>query len=748
MRFFVRLFGAIWVATLVVTVGFAVQEIRADRERLLTDLQRRAAAVADAVREATERALARDPRSAGARAVKRFDRPDRAVAIFDELGSVIDASPAIKTALGPLSPSVSEGIREDAKVRSFATIAGRRVWVHIEPLHRGDGEAVIGAAAVLLDASYLEEREWDIWGRAAVHGGALILLLGGLTWLLVRWSITRPMARMSEWTRQLKTGRPETPPPSADAGLFGGLAMEVTGLARSLARARVSAAEEARLRLSGESLWTEERLKQFVQLRSADRPIVVVANREPLSHVWAGRRIARVRPASGLVTALEPVLIACGGTWIAHGSGDADMSVGERVRLPEEEPLYTLRRVWLSAEDEDGYYYGFANEGLWPLCHIVHERPRFRAEDWERYRSVNERFARAVLEEIEAADRPIVLVQDYHFALVPRLIKQHRPDASVALFWHIPWPNVEVFGICPWQEEILLGMLGADLVGFHTQFHCNNFLDTVERAIEARVEWDRFAVLRGSHATRVHPFPISVAPSVGGDDRALDRWAWREKLGIAAEFVGIGVERLDYTKGLVERLLALRRFFERWPEYRERLVFVQIASPSRSRIPRYARLQEEVRALVLEINDAIGTGAWRPIVFHERHHDHDEVSRHYRAADFCAVTSLHDGMNLVAKEFVSARDDGDGVLILSRFAGAARELGDAVLVNPYDIEMVAEAVRAAITMPVEDRRLRMARMRAQVGEQNVYRWAGLLLSELARTPTPKGATPMVEQERS
>jgi trehalose 6-phosphate synthase len=744
MKFFVRLLGAIWIATLLVMVGFALHEIRDERRRQISDLQRRATAVADAVREGTEGALARNPRTAGALAVKRFDRPDRAVAIYDEFGELIDASARVKHLLGPLSPSISEAIRGHTKVRRFATVGDRRVWVHVEPLQRADGSTVIGAAAVLLDAAYLDRREWDVWGRTAVQGSVLILLLSGLAWLLIRWSITRPMGRMSEWTRQLKAGRAVTPPPEADASLFGGLATEVAGLARSYARARNAAEEEARLRLAGESVWTEERLKQFVQLRFGDRPIVVVSNREPLSHVRDGRRIATLRPASGLVTALEPILRTCGGTWVAHGSGNADMAVGERVGIPEDDPLYTLRRVWLTAEDENGYYYGFANEGLWPLCHIVHERPRFRAGDWERYRAVNERFAAAVLTEIEKVERPIVLVQDYHFALVPRFIKRERPDASVALFWHIPWPNVEVFGICPWQEEILLGMLGADVVGFHTQFHCNNFLETVERSIEARVGWDQFTVLRGTHATRVHPFPISVAPPAEPEDQGADRWERRAALGLQAEFMGVGVERLDYTKGLVERLLALRRFFERWPEYRGRVVFVQIASPSRERIPRYARLHDEIQALVAEINGAIGAPGWTPIVLLERHHSHDEVMRYYRASDFCMVTSLHDGMNLVAKEFVAARDDEDGVLVLSRFAGAARELGDALLVNPYDIEMMAEAVHMALALPPEERRLRMRRMRAQVREHNVYRWAGLLLAELAR---PSVGPPPVAEPR-
>jgi len=439
-----------------------------------------------------------------------------------------------------------------------------------------------------------------------------------------------------------------------------------------------------------------------------------------------------VQPASGLVTALEPIMLACGGVWVAHGSGNADRQIGERVGLPADDPAYTLRRVWLSEQEEAGYYYGFANEGLWPLCHIVHERPQFRAADWAHYRAVNAKFAATVLEEMEKVEAPVVLVQDYHFALASRFIKRTRPDARVALFWHIPWPNFEAFGICPWQEEILLGMLGADLVGFHTQFHCNNFLETVERTIEGRVEWDDFAVIRGHHTTQVLPFPISVATEpeervpAGDDDLAT--------LETPVEFLGIGVERIDYTKGLPERFRAIRRFFERWPEYRRRVVFVQLASPSRSRIPRYQQLQEEIHEIVRRINDDLGEWGWQPIVYRERHHEHREIRAWYRAAQFCVVSSLHDGMNLVAKEFIAARDDDDAVLILSRFTGASRELRDALLVNPYDIEGTAEAIHRAIEMAPAERRDRMSRMRAHVREHNIFRWAGMLMSELTRIP--------------
>lgn len=733
MRFFLRLLGALWLATFVVSAGFAWYERHSERTNQIEDLQRRAALAADAVREASERLVARGSRTGYEKVLNRFGRQDRAIAIFDAFGSVIEASAEVRRSIGPISPLVTEAIQRNQATRAFATVNGRTRFVHVVPLQQDEGP--IGAAAVLLDAEYLDTAEWDLWRRTAVRIGVLTLLLTGATWLVVRWSVTRPMARIAEWTRQLKSGQPVTLPPQADVSLFGPLATEVTGLARTLARARLAAAEEARLRLAGESLWTEERLKQFVEIRFGERPMYVVSNREPVSHVYDGRGgITEVRPASGLVTALEPIMLACGGVWVAHGSGSADRVAGERVALPTPDPAYSLRRVWLSEQEEAGYYYGFANEGLWPLCHIVHERPQFRADDWEQYRSVNGRFAATLLEEMEKAEHPIVLAQDYHFALLPQLVKQNRPDARVALFWHIPWPNFEAFGICPWQDEILLGLLGADLIGFHTQFHCNNFLETVERTIEGRVDWENFTVVRGQHRTWVRPFPISVAPD---DAEPLPaRAALRAELGIGTEWLGVGVERVDYTKGLPERIRALRRFFERWPEFRRRVTFVQIASLSRSRIPRYRALQEEVREAVRSINEELGERGWLPIIYRERHHDHAEIRRFYRAADFCMVTSLHDGMNLVAKEYVAAQDDDEGSLILSRFTGASRELRDAWVVNPYDVEDMAAAIHDALTADPDERRSRMSRLRSHVREYNIYGWAGMLVAELSRIPQP------------
>src|SRR3989449_4590074 len=696
MRLLLRLLAGIWLATLVVTGSFAYLEIREERTRLEDDLVRRAVLTADAVREATERVAGRGPAAKPAldRIVKRFSLTDRTVAIYDELGGVLNAAPEIRGALGPVAPLVSEAIRTAAPVRQLVRVGMRPTLVQVMPLERD--ERVVGAIAVLLDAEGVETHELALWQRTAVRLGVLILLLTGITWVLVRWTVTRPIARMAEWTKQLKTGQPVAPPSDADASLFGPLAGEVTGLARTLTRVRAAAEREARLRLRGESVWTEERLKQFVQMRFGASPIFVLSNREPVSHVRDGAAIRELQPASGLVTAMAPIMFACGGVWVAHGSGDADRIVGERIGLPADDPAYTLRRVWLEPDEEAGYYYGFANEGLWPLCHIVHERPQFRAADWAHYRAVNEKFAATVLEEMERVESPVVLVQDYHFALASRYIKRERPDARVALFWHIPWPNFEAFGICPWQEEILLGMLGADLVGFHTQYHCNNFLETVDRTLEPRIDWEHFAVTRGERVTAVKPFPISVAPEFVDDPPQRTREELRRELGISAEFLGVGVERVDYTKGLPERFRALQWFFERYPEYRERVVFVQLGAPSRTSIKRYAELALEVEATVREVNQRLGTKGWRPIVYLSGHHEHREVWSYYRHADFCMVTSLHDGMNLVAKEFVSVRDDEDGVLILSRFAGASHELRDALIINPYDLAGTAEAIRTAL----------------------------------------------------
>jgi len=484
--------------------------------------------------------------------------------------------------------------------------------------------------------------------------------------------------------------------------------------------------------------WSPQTLREILgrELRGAE--VIVVSNREPFIHVRERGGVAIQRPASGLVSAMEPIMRACSGTWIAHGSGSADRDVvdsSDRVAAPVEEPGYQLRRVWLTKEEEEGYYYGFANEGLWPLCHIAHVRPTFRTSDWGCYERANRKFANAVVEEARTAD-PIVLVQDYHLALAPRMIRERLPDATIITFWHIPWPNPEAFAICPQREQLLDGLLGSSILGFHTQFHCNNFVDTVDRQLEARVDRETFGVSYRGERTLVKRYPISVAWPLDDGESAepaqTSRARVRERLELPAEqAIGVGVDRLDYTKGLEERFRAVERLLERQPEWIGRFTFVQIAAPTRGQIEQYQSYAERVHTLVERINERFANRRAPAIVLLAQHHDAHEVVEYYRAADLCFVSSLHDGMNLVAKEFVAARDDDAGVLILSQFTGAARELPEALVVNPYDSDQCAEALDIALTMPLRMQRARMRLMRGLLREFNVYRWAGRMLLDAA-----------------
>ncbi len=731
MKLVIHPLGAIWVSSLVIIVGFAVVQIQSERAGVLTDLERRAWLLGEGLKEAIEPAIQRGSAGRIERIIKKFGSPRRGIAVYDQFAGLMVATPDLSHRLPASLPMVSKVLTTNETHKGIESIGGEQTYLYAVPLHTEDRPA--GALVIFLDASQIEIRLSDLWQQNTIRLLVLASVVSLLTLLVVRWSITHPLGRMAEWARQLRAGK-ATPPP-VSGRLFGSLASEFTELAKSLDDARAAAEREALLRLEGEALWTEERLKQFVRNQLNDTPLFVVSNREPLIHQWRGRKIETIAPASGLVTALEPIMRACGGLWIAHGSGDADRKTvndQDKIGVPPERPAYTLKRVWLSKEEEDGYYYGFANEGLWPLCHIAHTRPVFRAQDWDAYCRVNSKFAEALLEEMKETEHPYVLIQDYHFALLPRLVKEARPDARIALFWHIPWPNPEAFGICPWQQEILLGMLGADLVGFHIQFHCNNFLETVDRAIEARVDREHFGVVRGRHTTYVKPFPISVAPDEDPGDKGISRDEFLRELGASVEFLGVGVDRIDYTKGILERFRAIHRFFEQYPHYRRRVVFVELASPSRSRIKRYQDLAGEVDQAVEEINWRLQTNEWKPIVYLRGHHSHQEIWPYYQNADFCMVTSLHDGMNLVAKEYVSAVGEDRGVLILSRFTGAARELGDSLQVNPYHIDEMAEAIRTAVEMPPAERALRMRRMKQIVRERNIYRWAGLLLEELTR----------------
>jgi trehalose 6-phosphate synthase len=486
--------------------------------------------------------------------------------------------------------------------------------------------------------------------------------------------------------------------------------------------------------------WTATRLKQILWQQLRGERVIVVANREPRIHEWAEDGTMAVRhPESGLVTALEPVMRACSGVWVAHGSGSADRNAADRhgrFQVQSADSSYLLRRVWLNEEEERGYYYGFSNEALWPLCHLAHATPTFRRDDWTQYQRINQRFADAVAAEADCDD-PIVLVQDYHFALVPQMLRRRFPRATILTFWHVPWPNAERFSICPYPEALLDGLLGSSMIGFQTAPHCHNFLESVDRTLEARVEREDMVVIQHSRTTLVRAHPISIewpnpwsasAPSAEECRRTLGA-----ELGLSPDTrLIVSVDRLDYTKGIEERLRAFERILERRSPSSAPLALVLIAAPSRVQIDRYRELGDRVRAEVDRINEKFGADGRSRIVLLNRHYEPPEVFRLYRAADVCYVSSLHDGMNLVAKEFVAARDDERGVLVLSRFAGAARELTEALIVNPYDAESVAEVLELALGMPGTEQRERMHAMRAQVADHNVYRWAGRMLLDATR----------------
>lgn len=484
-------------------------------------------------------------------------------------------------------------------------------------------------------------------------------------------------------------------------------------------------------------IWDKQRLYSFVCEELGDYRFVIISNREPYIHSISGDSIVWERPVGGLTQALDPVMCASGGIWIAHGSGDADRKVvdsRDSVRVPPDDQSYTLRRVWLTADEVRRYYLGFSNEGLWPLCHVAFVPPVFRENDWNTYQRVNRIFADAVIEET-AGKKAVVLIQDYHFALLPRLLKERDPSLTVGLFWHIPWPAREIFRACPWQEEILDGLLGTDMLGFHIRSFCDNFFDSVEHALEGETDRSASVVSYRGHETLVQPFPISV------DYEAISREAWteevdaemetlRRKYRLEGKYVGIGTDRLDYTKGIPHRLRAINVFFRENPDYREKVVFIQSGNPSRSGIESYRALAEEAETLTAEINGEYGTDSWRPIATLNKTLSPVTMHALRRLADFCVVSSLHDGMNLVAKEYVSARTDGDGVLLLSKFAGAADELLEAVIINPYDTAGFARAIRQSIEMDEPERRRRMAEMRRIVSENTIYRWGADTVSTL------------------
>ncbi len=745
---------AVAILATAIAAGLSWCQIHGEQRTGLDDLERRAKLLAHRNAPAALAAIPQaDPQAAIG---DRLDGHSRllGMAIFKADGQLA----ASGQGLSDLTPVMSEPAAE-AMAHGEDFVALRRdndgsTHVLARPLNNAAG-APVGALVVLHDALYLEDRltrgmVQGLFLSLAV-GAGMFLLTTGLAWTLFE----RPLHNLAAWMRRLRFGNtPELPPRGLPVGR---LADETAHLAASFRAARTKEREAAEETVRSDKAWTRDRLRAHAIDALRGEPLVVVSNREPYMHQLRDGKPVLVRPASGLVTGLDPVLRATGGLWVAHGAGDADRATADSagcIPVPPSDPRYTLKRVWISKLEEEGYYYGFSNEGLWPLCHLTHERPTFRASDWDQYVRANHRFAKAVLDEL-GSERAVVMVQDYQLALVPGILKAHRPDLRVGLFWHIPWPNAEAFRICPYRVELLQGILGADLIGFHLQQHCNNFLESVDRMVEAKLDWDRFSAEIKGHASLVRPFPISVQRwsergVASGRTLAehIDSLVTQHQLeGVA---IGVGVDRIDYTKGIAERFRAIERLFEKHPEHRGKFTFVQLGAPSRVHIPKYRDLVTDLEQLADSINWKLQDDTWKPIRFLVDHHDAPRVYAFLRMASVCVVSSLHDGMNLVSKEFVAAKEDVDhtdpateGVLVLSEFAGAARDLPESLIINPYDTEEFAAAIHLAITMDPKDKQHRMTRMRLRIEENNIYRWAADFLTSIAQAKPRSAPDPVV-----
>lgn len=727
---------------LIVTIGFTVfgiMQIRFTQDKLMDDLKKKAKAIDETLEFSARAILINNELRYANRLVESFQKRERlqGCVIYDKDGKILAITERISDWKNKEKPYLKEVLTNKTPRGALEEFGDSSVYSYILPV-MDDENNIWGMVEVIYDTSYVFTTLTTLWRRLSITLIILLVVIVFIMFLIQRQIFILPVLRLTEWFHHFQKGEIDGSHPIKERGELGKLASEVEQVALSLRIARRTISDEASARLEKEDIWTEGRLKDLIRAKLGENALFVVSNREPYMHVVddATGITKCIRPASGVVTAIHPILCACGGMWIAHGAGNADrkfVNSKDKLGVPPEDNRYILKRIWLNKNEEDGYYYGFANEGLWPLCHNTHTRPIFRETDWEAYKKVNQKFADSVLEELPSKN-PFVFIQDYHFTLVSRMIKEKRPDATIALFWHIPWPTPESFSICPYRKEILDGMLGCDLIGFHVQNHCNNFLDTANRLLESRVDTEKFSVVRLDKETFVRAFPISVDGHITSDAKESDLTKQIENIkkefDLEDKIVGIGVDRIDYTKGIIERILAIDRFFEKYPRYRKKVVFMQIAAPSRVHIKRYHDLMSEIDELVEKKNWKHMDGNWKPIIYLKKHFSQDEIEPFYKMADFCIVSSLHDGMNLVAKEYVAAKKDLSGSLILSQFTGAARELTSAVQFNPYAIEEFADAIKFSLEMPLEEKRKRMESMRKIITENNIYRWAGNIITEL------------------
>lgn len=716
----------------VFAVGLTWSSAKEEQLSLESDLRYRTRLLADSLNESIEPYYLVNSRDSIQKIVDKFTNREKLVGlvIYDKEGVKIASSKGLSEFIINEGKIVPLSIKENEISDNFFEYEKGDVYVIVYPLHQG--ERVVGAFMVVQDANYISDGVLAIWKDSLFKVFTQVSLFFILIFSIIWWAIYRPIGKIVESIKSARTGKSISDESNfTDNLFFRPLIGEIAKMASTLTQARSVASEEARLRFEKlDTPWTEERLKEFIKAYLKDRQIFVVSNREPYIHQKVKGEIKLSVVPSGMNTAVNSVMEACGGTWIAYGSGNADKEMSDengKLKVPPDDPKYTLKRIWLTEKEVKGYY-SFSVEAMYPLCLMTYNRPIFNKEDWLMYKKVNGKFAETILEELKGVENPIILIQDYHFAILARMIKRSRPDAKIALFWHVPWPSAEAFSVCPWRKEILYGMLGADVVGFNTQQFCNNFIDTVGKEIESLIDFERFSISKDEHTSFIRSFPISIAFT--GNKDFVDNKNFGDilkKKGIKTKYLALGVDRLDYVKGLPERFKGLEYLFEKYPEYVGNLTFFQIAPFHRQELKKYQEYKEIVFSEVERINKKFGNRDWKPIILETEQHDHDQIDQLYKLADVCVITSLHDSMNLVAKEYVAARNDELGVLVLSQFAGASRDMKEAIIVNPHNVDEIGEAMHQALIMSSLEQKRRMKKMRNMVKNYNVYRWAAEII---------------------
>ncbi len=727
-------FGTIALVSIIV-IGFTYTQVNRERLSLSADLQYRTRLLSDSLKESIEPNLLRNSTTTLQRIVDKFTNRERIVGlvVFNNGGITLAASKDMPTRVTENPDFVFASLNKAEPLGLFEKINGVPLYLFVSPLFEKD--SVSGALVTIQNASYIEETVTEIWKRNLIRLLTQILVFSVAIILLIRWALYKILKRFTDSIKLARVNR-SARDSSGVPFFLKPLAREVDKMHLSLAQARFAASEEARMRFEKlDSPWTAERLKEFIKAYVKNQKIFLVFTQEPYERYTSeGKTNYRVL-ANGVATAFEPLMEACDGMWIAQRGGDSGadtLDADTAIKVPPDNPKYTLKRVQLTDKEEKGYNQGYSIEGLYPLCLNTHTRPIFREEDWIEYRRVNEKFANVVLSEIKNVERPIIIVNEYYFTLLPRMIKAIRPDARIGIFWHTPWPSAEAFSICPQRKEILTGMLGADIIGFNTPQFCNNFIDTVGKNVESLIDFDKFSITRDEHLSYVRSFPISIAftRKQESGDVSLRGKAILDRLNIKTQYLGLGVDRLDYAKGIPERFKGIEYFLDAHPEYRERFTFLQIASPDRPEIKKYIEYKDIVFREAERINKKFGTKEWRPIVLEIAQYSHPDINSLYTLTDVCVVTSLHDSMNLVSKEYVAERNDELGVLVLSQFTGAAHDLKGALIINPYSTREIAEAIHKGITMPPAEQKRRMETMRASVKNYNIYRWAAELLKAI------------------